>query len=349
MTGRRVGGHFTGARHLRTGGLAVLAVGLLALTAPAASGVNPAHLPNLPQTRPGNPVPTRGPLSEHPDVIGRTQLDVVNGLLNGDPIYNGDYQDPEVLRTPDALYLYATNTRQDHIPVMEMTAQTNFSAQLLGDALPRLPSWTAPGFQWAPAIWQRPDGTYRLYYATAEPPAPPVTQCLHELPPSASDKDKQFCGLEQGATYRAQCISVASSDNPAGPFVDRSTGPMICPQPEGAIDPSVFVSQSGTPWLLWKSDGDGIKPPERTVIYSQQLSADGLSVKGPAYPLITNDQPWEGPVVESTGDGAERFELLALLLRQLVHDRGLCHRRGQVPVDCRTLLQASGSSVGVVG
>ena len=50
------------------------------------------------------------------------------------------------------------------------------------------------------------------------------------------------------------------------------------------------------PWLLWKSDGDCCGLP--TTIYSQQLSADGLSVAGPAHRLIGASQAWEGSLVE---------------------------------------------------
>ena len=78
------------------------------------------------------------------------------------------------------------------------------------------------------------------------------------------------------------CISRATSANPAGPFVDDSSSAFVCPVSKGgAIDPSVFVAADGTPWLLWKSDGDCCSLP--TTIYSQQLSPDGLSVVGPAH------------------------------------------------------------------
>ena len=93
------------------------------------------------------------------------------------------------------------------------------------------------------------------------------------------------------------CISRATSANPAGPFTDDSPSAFVCPLAQGgAIDPSVFVASDGTPWLLWKSDGDCCNMP--TTIYSQQLSADGLSVVGPAHKLIGATQSWEGNLVE---------------------------------------------------
>ena len=93
------------------------------------------------------------------------------------------------------------------------------------------------------------------------------------------------------------CISRATSSSPAGPFIDDSSSAFVCPVSQGgAIDPSVFVASDGTPWLLWKSDGDCCNLP--TSIYSQQLSADGLSVVGPAHRLIGASQSWEGGLVE---------------------------------------------------
>ena len=84
--------------------------------------------------------------------------------------------------------------------------------------------------------------------------------------------------------------------SPAGPFTDDSDAPFICPLAQGgAIDPSIFVDQ-GTPYLLWKADGDCCGLP--TTIYSQPLSADGLSTAGRAVAMITDDQAWENHIVE---------------------------------------------------
>ena len=93
------------------------------------------------------------------------------------------------------------------------------------------------------------------------------------------------------------CISAATSTNPAGPYVDDSSSAFVCPvAQEGAIDPSIFIAHDGTPWLLWKSDGDCCRLP--TSIYSQQLAPNGLAVVGPPHRLIGASQPWEGALVE---------------------------------------------------
>ncbi len=222
------------------------------------------------------------------------QLDVLSGLENDSPIFDGDFADPFALRTADAIYLYATNTVKTkyapaaHIPTIVLTRDSGFEGQYLGDALPTLPKWTASGFQWGPSVWARPDGTYVLYYST---PATLPLNCLGRRP--TADCVSTAIGLRT-----PYCISRATSASPAGPFVDDSSSAFVCPVSEGgAIDPSVFVDSKGTPWLLWKSDGDccGLA----TTIYSQQLSADGLSVVGPPHRLIGASQTWEDGLVEA--------------------------------------------------
>jgi hypothetical protein len=237
---------------------------------------------------------TLGLRSLDPSKDDGVQLDVLSGLENDSPIFDGDFADPFALRTADAIYLYATNTVTTkyapaaHIPIIVLTRDSGFEGHYLGDALPVLPKWTVSGFQWAPSVWARPDGTYVMYYST---PATLPFDCLGRVP--AADCVHTTAGLST-----PYCISRATSSNPAGPFVDNSSSAFVCPVSEGgAIDPSVFVDSDGTPWLLWKSDGDCCGLP--TTVYSQQLSTDGLSVVGPPHRLIGASQAWEDGLVEA--------------------------------------------------
>ncbi len=238
-------------------------------------------------------LPTKGPIGLDPSKSDGVQLDVLSGLLNDTPIFNGDFADPFALRTPDELYVYASNTESTqyspgaHVPVISLGRDSGFEGQYLGDALPTLPKWTVSGFQWAPSVWTQPDGAYVMYYST---PATIPLGCLSKFLPVG-------CVKTTNGPTSAMCISRATSANPAGPFVDDSSSAFVCPLSQGgAIDPSVFVASDGTPWLLWKSDGDCCNMP--TTIYSQQLSPDGLSVVGPAHRLIGASQSWEGNLVE---------------------------------------------------
>lgn len=257
----------------------------LALHANARAG----QVPPSPASRPA----TLGLRSIDPSKINGVQLNVLSGLENDTPIFDGDFADPFALRTSDAIYLFATNTVKTpyapaaHIPVIALTRDSWFEGHYLGDALPILPAWTVSGYQWAPSVWARPGGTYVMYYST---PATHPLNCLGREPAAA-------CIHTSAGPRTAYCISRATSSSPAGPFVDGSSSAFVCPVSEGgAIDPSVFIDSEGTPWLLWKSDGDCCGLPTR--VYSQQLSADGLSVIGSPHRLIEASQSWEGGLVE---------------------------------------------------
>jgi Glycosyl hydrolases family 43 len=241
---------------------------------------------------PGHPA-NLGPLSRTPSIAGGVHLSVVTSLLDDTPVFNGDFADPSALPTDDSVFVYSSSTvttayaAAAHIPVIQLPAASGFQGHFLGDALPVLPTWTVPGFQWRPSVWARPDGTFVLYYAT---PAVDPLDCVY---------NPHTAGCVQGTTRStsAMCISRATSSSPSGPFVDDSPSAFICPTAQGgAIDPSVYVGANGAPWLLWKTDGDCCHLP--TTIYSQQLSADGLSVVGPPHRLIGATQAWEGNLVE---------------------------------------------------
>ncbi len=268
------------------------AQGTTTTTRPAKTG------PLAPVVRAGQPYitsghkATAGPIGVNPSTARGVQLSVLNGLLHGLPIYNGDFADPFALVDGDSLYIYATSTTASaevpaaHIPVIAVTRATGFAGHYLGDVLPNLPAWTVASYQWAPSVWGRPDGTFVMYYST---PATQPLDCVY-------DHAAPGCVQTTHGANTAMCISRATSASPSGPFVDDSSAAFICPTSEGgAIDPSIFVASDGTPWLLWKTDGDCCNLP--THIYSQQLSPDGLSTVGPPHQLIGATQA--GRVVSS--------------------------------------------------
>ena len=183
----------------------------------------------------------------------------------GLPVFAGDFADPFLIRTENSYYAYATNTLLSHVPLMRAT--DGEPVVYLPDVLPELPAWSEPNHVWAPSVSPVGNG-YVLWYTTRD---------------SASGR---------------QCISAASSSNPEGPFIDDSSEPLICDLAHGgSIDPSPLVDSDGSLWLLWKSDGNCCGQP--AVIYSQRLSADGLSVTGEPVELVRNDLWWERDVVEA--------------------------------------------------
>jgi Glycosyl hydrolases family 43 len=103
---------------------------------------------------------------------------------------------------------------------------------------------------------------------------------------------------------------VASAEEPGGPFVDGSDGPLVCQLDQGgSIDPSP-IAVDGEVFLLWKNDGNCCGLPTR--IYSARLTADGLRLASAPVPLVRNDRAWEDRVVEAPSmvQVGERFLLL---------------------------------------
>jgi beta-xylosidase len=161
-------------------------------------------------------------------------------------------------------YAYATQSGTTQVQTIRSPDLAHW--EWVGEALPRLPSWAAFGYLWGPSVLARPTG-YVLYYAT-----------------------------RQAATQR-QCISLAVSLLPQGPFVDTSDRPFICQlERGGSIDPSPFVDADGAVWLTWKSEGTLAGEPTR--VWAQRLSADGRALQGQPSELVHTDQPWELPLVE---------------------------------------------------
>ncbi|HEY7957966.1 MAG TPA: glycoside hydrolase family 43 protein [Polyangia bacterium] len=89
-------------------------------------------------------------------------------------------------------------------------------------------------------------------------------------------------------------IGAASSTSALGPFVALGH-PLLHDAQMGLIDASE-INAAGTAYLIWKEDGNAVGKP--TPIHAQPLASDGLSLVGSPSTLITNDQAWEGPLVE---------------------------------------------------
>jgi hypothetical protein len=179
-------------------------------------------------------------------------------------VYPFDFPDPSVVLVGQSYYAYATNSVAGNIQIIESSDLVHWTA--VGNALPRLPAWASADFTWAPAV-ALIHGRFVLYYAV----------------------DVAGSGNE--------CISVATSPGPEGPFTDTSTAPLECQSLlGGSIDPASFIDTDGTPYLLWKSGGPG-----SAKIWSQQLDPSGTSFSPGTNPtqMLVPDQPWEAGTVEA--------------------------------------------------
>jgi hypothetical protein len=179
-------------------------------------------------------------------------------------VYPFDFPDPSVLLVGQTYYAYATNSVAGNIQIIVSPDLIHWTA--VGNALPSLPAWASANFTWAPAV-AKIHGKFFLYYAV------------------------------DVAGNGGECISVATSTVPEGPFTDKSTAPLECQTSlGGSIDPALFIDTSGTPYLVWKSGGPGTSK-----IWSQQLASSGRSFASGTNPtqLLVPDRGWENGTVEA--------------------------------------------------
>lgn len=200
---------------------------------------------------------------------------LVTSASSGGPVYPYDFPDPDIVDVGGTYYAYGTNSASGNIQILESSDLTQWT--LLGDALPRLPAWAPFGATWAPGVIQI-GALFYLYYA---------------VPAEGTE-----------------CISVATSLSPAGPFDDRSGGPLICQASlGGSIDPSPYLDSTGHLYLTWKTNGANGQP---TTIWAQPVAAGGTAMAGGSAPvaLLRPTQAWEGSVVEGPfmwNDGGSYF------------------------------------------
>ena len=117
-------------------------------------------------------------------------------------VYPFDFPDPSVILVGQTYFAYATNSVAGSIQIIDSTDLSHWTA--IGNALPSLPAWATPDNTWAPSVAMI-GGTYVLYYAA------------------------------HVAGTADECISVATSSQPQGPFHDTSTAPLECQKSLGRV------------------------------------------------------------------------------------------------------------------
>ena len=203
-----------------------------------------------------------------PTAPGPTATATLAGPSFTNPVYKSDFPDPYILRVGETYYGYGTtNGSTINIRVIKSNDLVNWENS--GDALPALPKWSVlnAGYTWAPGVVQIGD-KFLMYYVARE---------------KSADR---------------QCIGVAVSDKPEGPFVDPNTNAFVCQAKlGGSIDAYPFQDDDGKLYLLWKNDGNCCNL--EVGLWIQELSPDGINLIGEPVELIKRDQPWERPLIEN--------------------------------------------------
>ncbi|GAA0626697.1 family 43 glycosylhydrolase [Kribbella sandramycini] len=167
-----------------------------------------------------------------------------------------DFPDPDVLKVGDTWYAYSTNNSL-HVPVASAPT-IDGPWRMRGDAMPQgwSDGWSRYGATWAPDVAANADGSFTLTYTARH---------------VASNR---------------QCIGVALSSSPLGPFVPYGGQPLICTtQSGGAIDANTFVAADGTRWLLWKNDGNAVG--QSSTLWAQQAVDNGARLIGTRIAMLT--------------------------------------------------------------
>jgi len=94
------------------------------------------------------------------------------------------------------------------------------------------------------------------------------------------------------------CIGAARALTMAGPWKDIGH-PLVCDSRVSLIDANVHRTASGALYLYYKTDGNALRPQQKTIIYGHRLRADGVGFIGKRRALLRNTLAWEGDVVEA--------------------------------------------------
>ena len=186
------------------------------------------------------------------------------GGLYTNPVFPSDCADPGVIFDGGRYIAVCTSGNSaTAFPIRTSSDLANWTSA--GAIFPsgQRPAWASSDF-WAPEI-HRVGSRYVAYYTAR-------------------------------TTGGVLSIGAASASSVLGPYTDLGR-PLVTDSSMGMIDATFFTDTSGTKYLVWKADGNAVG--QKTPIYAQPLSADGLSLTGTRRTLITNDRTWEGGVVEA--------------------------------------------------
>jgi Glycosyl hydrolases family 43 len=204
------------------------------------------------------------------------------------PVFPASFPDPMVLADGGTYYGYATGNL---FPMIKSRDLVHWEGA--GTAMSTRPSWATDASDWhpwAPSVIKR-NGQYVMFY----------TALNTDLDPDAN------------------CVGVATSSSPQGPFTDRgplqdaggstdSSGRVVgCGDDAGYsnTDAAPFVDSDGQAYLYLSTTRICSAPaphgncPTLPTMSVVRLTSDLLRAAGPRQGLFAGSQPWEGSVVEN--------------------------------------------------
>ncbi|HET8950109.1 MAG TPA: glycoside hydrolase family 43 protein, partial [Solirubrobacteraceae bacterium] len=206
------------------------------------------------------------------------------------PVYGG-LPDPMALKVGSDYYAYGTGER---FPMARSSDFVHWTP--LPPAMATRPAWvpggTAQWNPWAPSVLRRPGAC----------PGTSSPECFVMY----------YTGLNTTLEPDVNCIGVAVSPSPAGPFRDTgildtdpssrdSSGrPIGCGDDAGHsnIDPAPFIDPATGQGYLYLSTGHEPSTAWRRTISVIPLTDDRLHAAAPRIPLFSFTQDWEDDVVE---------------------------------------------------
>jgi beta-xylosidase len=197
------------------------------------------------------------------------------------PVY-GRMPDPMALRGPGGYFVYGTG---DLFRVAYSPDLVHWTP--IGTGMTRRPDWVpqSGGWNpWAPSVIRREQGAradYVMYYS----------------------------GLRTSPAPAANCIGIATSPRPGGPYADAgilSVDPPAAGRPCGCgdalgystIDPAPFVDPATGEAYLYVSTGHDASGAWHRTISVIGLAGDLVHAAGERRPLFSASEPWERDVVE---------------------------------------------------
>ncbi|UII19630.1 family 43 glycosylhydrolase [Fulvivirga ligni] len=177
-----------------------------------------------------------------------------HSVITQKQVIAGELPDPSIIEV-DGTY-YATGSSNDWAPIYPIYKSTDLENwSFLTYVFQEAPAWTINSY-WAPELYYD-NGTFYCYYTARR-------------------------------TDGTSCIGVASTKNIEKGFTDHG---VVVDWGSEAIDAFVY-KEGDTKYITWKAYG--LNPDKPIQILGAPLSADGLSLNGEAFEVITADTSlWE--------------------------------------------------------